>query len=210
MHRFFWVQTLSSLCRGGEIGTDFFRRVGAGSPGESNLIRMVWQQNFESQGWRTPWGLIERNDSGEHTVQRAKFVDWKMGNVRKTWGEPSQLVALAMEAPRKAYLATLRLPALEMVERHLGRVSGHRAVSQQKALERRWKRRIKQRGLSFMTLQDEGDRQKKTIAPLPSFKMTLKSFLSWKKQTRKRMDIPVFFHIGEQHKAGKCCLRRAM
>lgn len=83
-----------------------------------------------------------------------------------------------MEAPCKAYLATLHLSALEMVERHMGHISGHRVVSQQNALERRWKKRNKHRGLIVMTLQDEGDRQKKTIAQLPSFNITLKPFLS--------------------------------
>lgn len=92
-----------------------------------------------------------------HKAQQVKLVDWKTGNVRKIWrklkwGEPSQLVALTMKTPCKADLATLQLPAVEMVEGHMGHISSRRVVNQQNALERGWEKRNKHRGLSLMTL----------------------------------------------------------
>lgn len=80
--------------------------------------------------------------------------------------------------------------ALEMVEGHMGHISGQPSVNQKNALERRQERRNRHRGLVLMTLGDVREFTKQTITQLLSFKTTLKPFLSWRKLKRKRMNYP--------------------
>lgn len=76
--------------------------------------------------------------------------------------EISQPMAVASKAPCKAHLATSHLRALEMVEGHMGHISGQRVENQPNALEREWEKR----NMSLRTPGDEGNLQKKAITQL--------------------------------------------
>lgn len=78
-------------------------------------------------------------------------------------------------------------------------------MNQPNALERRWEKRDRSRRLVLMTLGDARASMKKTITQLFSFKTTLRSFLSWKKLKRKRMNY-LFSLTSEANTEMECAL----